>query len=144
MAYDRNNIFAKILRGEAPAQRVWEDAQTIAILDVMPQSDGHTLVLPKSPAENLFDLDDDGMAAVMRTSRLIARGLKVAFEPDGVLLMQFNGAAAGQTVFHFHMHVVPRYADKALRTHGRGFADAGLLADQATRLRAALERMPAS
>jgi histidine triad (HIT) family protein len=138
MAYDPSNIFARILRGEAPAHKVFEDEHTLAILDVMPQSDGHTLVLPKRAAENLFELDDVHAAAVMRTSRLLARVLKDVFQADGITLMQFNGAAAGQTVFHFHMHVVPRYEGKPLRSHGRSFADQALLAGQAERIRAAL------
>lgn len=138
MAYDPDNIFAKILRGDAPCHRVYEDAATLAFLDVMPQSDGHTLVLPKVAAENLFDLDDAALATVLRTGRRVAVALRDVFRPAGVTLMQFNGAEAGQTVFHFHLHVLPRYAGQPLRSHGRGFADAGLLADQAARLRAAL------
>ena len=139
MAYDPNNIFARILRGELPAHKVHEDDATIAILDVMPQSDGHTLVIPKSAAENLFELDDAAAAAAMRTGRRVARAMRVAFQPDGVTLMQFNGAEAGQTVFHFHLHVVPRYAGQPLRAHGRGFADPAVLAEQAARLKAALD-----
>ena len=106
MAYDPNNIFAKILRGEVPSHKVWEDAATIAILDVMPQSDGHTLIIPKTPAENLFDLDTGMAEAVMRTGQRLALAVRRAFHPDGVTLMQFNGAEAGQTVFHFHLHVM--------------------------------------
>jgi histidine triad (HIT) family protein len=138
MAYDSNNIFARILRGEAPCHRVYEDAATLAFLDVMPQSDGHTLVLPKAAAENLFELDDAAAAAVMRTGKRVALALREAFRPDGLTVMQFNGADAGQTVFHFHLHLIPRYAGQPLRSHGRGMADAGLLAEQAARLRAVL------
>jgi histidine triad (HIT) family protein len=138
MAYDPNNIFAKILRGEIPAYRVYEDAQTIAFLDVMPQSDGHTLVLPKAPAENLFDLDPDMAAAVIRTTQKVARAVRSAMNADGITLMQFNGPVAGQTVFHFHMHIVPRYADQPLRSHGRKMADAAVLEEHARRIRAAL------
>jgi histidine triad (HIT) family protein len=139
VAYDPANIFAKILRGEVPAHKVWEDDRTLAILDAMPQSDGHTLVLPKFPAENLFDLDPEVAAAVMRTGQRLAVAVRRAFEPDGVTLMQFNGAEAGQTVFHFHLHIVPRYAGQPLRSHGRGFADPAVLTGHAARLRAALE-----
>lgn len=139
MAYDPNNIFARILRGEMTANKVHEDDLTIAIMDVMPQSDGHALVIPKAPAENLFDLDVAMAEAVMRTGQRVALAMRHAFQPDGVTLMQFNGAEAGQTVFHFHLHVVPRYAGRPLRKHGRGFADPALLADQAGKLRAALE-----
>jgi histidine triad (HIT) family protein len=141
VAYDPNNIFAKILRGEVPSHKVWEDDATIAILDVMPQSDGHTLVIPKAPAENLFELDTPMLEAVTRTGQRMALAVRRAFQPDGVTLMQFNGAEAGQTVFHFHLHVVPRYAGQPLRSHGRGFADPAMLATRAAQLRTALESL---
>ena len=139
MAYDPKNIFAKILRGEIPAHKIYEDASTIAILDVMPQSDGHTLIIPKAEAENLFDLEPEMAEAVIRVGQQIARAVRTAFRPDGVTLMQFNGAEAGQTVFHFHLHVIPRYAGQPLRAHGRGFADPAVLTEHAARLRAVLE-----
>lgn len=139
MAYDANNIFARILRGEVPAHRVHEDEQTVAFMDVMPQADGHTLVLPKAPVENLFELDDEMAAAVMHTVRRVAAAVKTAFDADGITLMQFNGPAAGQTVFHFHMHILPRHADRPLRGHGRTMADQALLAEHARRIRAALD-----
>ncbi len=138
MAYDPNNIFAKILRGEVASCRVYEDEHTLAIMDVMPQADGHTLVLPKSPAENIFDLDPDAATAVIRTAQKIARGVRTAFAADGVTLMQFNGAAAGQTVFHFHLHVLPRHADRPLHSHGRRMADPATLEEHARRIREAL------
>lgn len=138
MAYDSGNIFAKILRGEVPAYRVYEDAQTLAFMDVMPQSDGHTLVLPKAPAENIFDLEPEMAAAVMRSGQKIARAVQCAFAADGVTLMQFNGPVAGQTVFHFHLHVLPRYADQPLRNHGRKMADSALLQEHAERIKRAL------
>ena len=141
MAYDDNNIFAKILRGEAPAFQVYEDTHNIAILDVMPQSDGHTLVLPKASAENLFDLENEAADAMIRAVKVVARGVRDAFEPDGLRLMQFNGGAAGQTVFHFHMHIVPCYEDRPMRGHGRGMADATILEDHAEKLRAALAQL---
>ena len=141
MAYDPNNIFARILRGEVPSHKVFEDDDTIAILDVMPQSDGHTLIIPKTPAENLFDLDTGMAEAVMRTGQRLALAVLRAFHPDGVTLMQFNGAEAGQTVFHFHLHVIPRYAGQPLRSHGRGFADPAVLAEQAMHLKAALDSL---
>jgi len=141
VAYDPNNIFAKILRGEVPSQKVYEDDATIAILDVMPQSDGHTLVIPKAPAENLFELDAASLEAVIRTGQRMALAVRRAFHPDGITLLQFNGAEAGQTVFHFHLHVVPRYAGQPLRSHGRGFADPAVLAGQAAQLRTALEAL---
>jgi histidine triad (HIT) family protein len=138
MAYDSNNMFARILRGEAPCHRIYEDAATLAFLDVMPQADGHSLVLPKAAVENLFELDDDAAAAVMRTGRRVALALREVYRPDGLTVMQFNGAEAGQTVFHFHLHLVPRFAGQPLRSHGRGMADGQLLAGQAARLRAVL------
>ena len=138
MAYDPKNIFAKILRGEIPAHKVYEDESTLAILDVMPQSEGHTLVIPRAAAEDLFDLDPAMGAAVMRTGQRVALALRRAFQPEGLTLMQFNGAEAGQTVFHFHLHLIPRYAGQPLRTHGRAMADQAMLAQHAERLRAVL------
>lgn len=138
MAYDQNNIFAKILRGEMPAQKFYEDELTIAILDVMPQSEGHSLVIPKCAAENIFELQPEYASAVMRSGQLVARTVRDVFQADGITLMQFNGVEAGQTVFHFHLHVIPRYAGRPLRSHGRGMADPGMLAGQAARLRTAL------
>ncbi len=138
MAYDDTNIFAKILRGEIPAYRVYEDDRTFAMLDIMPQSDGHTLVLPKSPAENLFDLDPDSATAVILSTQRVARAIQAAFSPDGMLLQQFNGTAAGQTVFHFHMHIVPRYENQPLRGHSRNMADSELLERHADKIRQAL------
>jgi histidine triad (HIT) family protein len=138
MAYDDSNIFAKILRGEMPAYIVYEDDDTLAMLDIMPQADGHTLVLPRAPAENLFDLNDAAAAAVMRTARRIAVAAKQAFGADGIRIMQFNGEAAGQTVFHYHLHVIPCQAGHALRGHGRGMAEAKTLELHAQRIRAAL------
>ncbi len=123
MAYDSNNIFAKILREEIPACRVYEDDATLAFMDVMPQSPGHTLVIPKKPAENLFDLDIAAGTAVLSTAKLVARAVKEAFRADGIMLNQFNGTAAGQTVFHFHIHIVPRYEGVPLRAHTATWKD---------------------
>lgn len=141
MAYDENNIFAKILREEMPASRVYEDAHAVAFLDVMPQSSGHTLVIPKARAENLFDLDPEVAAQVFRSTQIVARGVREAFKPDGIMLQQFNGPAAGQSVFHFHLHIVPRYEGVPLRSHGAGMADSAELEEQAERLRRALVKM---
>ena len=138
MAYDPNNVFARILRGELPAEKFFEDERTIAILDAMPQSDGHSLIIPRCAAENIFELDPAYASAVMHAGQQIARTVRDVFQADGITLMQFNGAEAGQSVFHFHMHVIPRYAGRLLRKHGRGFANPALLAEQAARLRAAL------
>jgi len=140
MAYDTNNIFAKILRGEIPAISVYEDDATLAFMDVMPQSPGHTLVIPKSPAENLFDLDIDVGKDVLRTAQHVARAVKDAFKADGIMLNQFNGPAAGQTVFHFHLHIVPRYEDVPLRRHTGDMENFEVLEGQAKKIRAALTK----
>jgi len=139
MAYDDSNIFAKILRGEAPAFSVYEDEHCLAFLDAMPQSDGHTLVLPKATTIDLFDIEPDDMRTLIVAVQHVARGVRKAFEPDGIRLMQFNGSAAGQTVFHFHMHIMPCYEGIAARGHGRDFADADTLERHAAMIRAALE-----
>jgi len=138
MAYDSNNIFAKILRGEIPAFSVYEDDATLAFMDVMPQSPGHTLVIPRSAAENLFDLDIEVGKSVLRTTQLVARAVREAFKADGIMLNQFNGPAAGQTVFHFHMHIVPRYENVPLRPHTGDMENAEVLEDQASKIRATL------
>ncbi len=139
MAYDSNNVFARILRGEIPAHKVHEDEHTLAFMDVMPQSDGHTLVIPKAPAENVFDLPPDALAATILATQRVARAVKKAFNPPGVMLVQLNGAAAGQSVFHIHFHIVPRYEGFDLRFHARDMADPKLLADHAARVRAAFD-----
>ena len=141
MSYDDNNIFAQIIRGEAPAYRVFEDDNTVAFLDVMPQSKGHTLVLPKTPAKNLFDLDDESAAKWIRIVRIVATGVDRAFSPDGIRLMQLNRPAAGQTVFHIHMHIIPVYEGVPFRPHGSGMADATELESSAEQLRSALENL---
>jgi histidine triad (HIT) family protein len=139
MAYDRNNVFARILRGEIPAHKVCEDAHTLAFMDVMPQADGHTLVIPKHPAENLFDLSPDALAATILTTQRVARAVQKAFDAPGIMLVQLNGAPAGQSVFHIHFHIVPRHAGIDLRFHARDMADHGILAEHANRVRAALD-----
>ncbi len=139
MPYDRNNVFARILRGEIPAHKVYEDEHTLAFMDVMPQSDGHALVIPKVEAENLFDLPAPALAATILTTQRVARAVRKAFDAPGVMVAQLNGGAAGQSVFHIHFHVVPRYEGLDLRFHARDMADPALLADHAARVRAALE-----
>jgi histidine triad (HIT) family protein len=139
MAYDTDNVFARILRGEIPAHRVWEDEHTLAFMDVMPQADGHTLVIPKSEAENLFDLPGPMLAATILTTQRVARAVRRAFAAPGILIAQLNGAAAGQSVFHIHFHVLPRHEGLDLRFHARGMADPATLAEHALRVRAALE-----
>lgn len=139
MSYDSNNIFGKILRGEIPCHKVYEDAHTLAFMDVMPQADGHTLVIPKMPSRNLLDADPKDLGALMATVRKIANAAKAAFGSEGVLIQQFNEPAAGQTVFHLHFHVLPRHEGMPLRPHSGKMADHTLLADHAARIRAALE-----
>lgn len=139
MVYDPNNVFARILRGEIPAHKVCEDERTLAFMDVMPQADGHTLVIPKHPAENLFDLPADDLAATLRTTQRVARAVRKAFDAPGIMIAQLNGAAAGQSVFHIHFHVVPRHAGIDLRFHARDMADPARLAEHAERVRAALD-----
>jgi histidine triad (HIT) family protein len=139
MAYDTNNVFARILRGEVPAHKVLEDEHTLAFMDVMPQADGHALVIPKHAAENLFDLPADALAATILTTQRVARAVKQAFDAPGILIAQLNGPAAGQSVFHVHFHVVPRHAGLDLRFHARDMADPAVLAEHAARVRAALD-----
>ena len=138
MAYDPNNIFAKILRGEIPSVKVYEDDRTLAFMDVMPQADGHTLVIPKEPAENLFDLSAEGAAALMVTTQKVARAVRKAMDAPGIYLMQLNGADAGQSVFHVHFHIIPRMGGVSLRPHEGGMADIGQLEAIAVRIRGAM------
>lgn len=116
MSYDNNNPFARILRGELPCVKVAEDDATVAIMDLMPQADGHVLVLPREPAAEIFDLSPESAAACMRMTQRIAIAVRDALQPDGIFIGQFNGRAAGQTVAHVHFHVIPRWEGVALRT----------------------------
>lgn len=138
MAYDTNNIFARMVRGEIPCVRVCEDEQTLAFMDIMPQSDGHTLVIPKIAGETIIDTPPASLAAAIATTQRVARAVQHAFGAPGLVITQFNGAVAGQTVLHLHFHVIPVYASGAWRAHGRVKADAAVLEAQATRIRAAL------
>lgn len=140
MAYDDNNIFAKILRGDAPCIRVHEDDHTLAFMDVMPQSEGHTLVIPKYPAENLFDLDLDYALAMVRTVKKLAPAVKKAVNAPGLMIAQLNGAQAGQTVFHIHTHIIPRWDGIDMKLHAREMADMKELEKLAEKIRAALGR----
>jgi histidine triad (HIT) family protein len=139
MSYDTNNVFAKILRGEIPCHKVHEDAHALAFMDVMPQADGHTLVIPKSPSRNLLDADPAALGPLMASVQRIANAVRKAFGAEGILIQQFNEPAAGQTVFHLHFHILPRNAGTALRPHSGKMADHALLAEHAARIRAALE-----
>lgn len=139
--YDTNNIFARILRGELPCFKIYEDADAIAFMDIMPQADGHALVVPKEAAVDLFGLSEHGAAAAIRATQIVARAVREAFQPDGMVITQFNGAAAGQTVPHVHFHIVPRYADQTLRGHARERQQMDVLKQHAERVIAALAKL---
>ena len=138
-AYDPNNIFAKILRGEFPCYKVYEDDHVLAFLDIMPRAPGHTLVVPKAPARNLLDVKPDDLAHVARVAQKIARAAMTAFKADGITLQQFSEPAGGQVVFHLHMHVMPRHDGIALLPPASRKEDVKVLEDNATRLAAALK-----
>ena len=142
MAYDNDNIFAKILRGEADAHVVLDEEHCLAFMDLMPQSPGHTLIIPREPVENIFDLSADGLSVLIATTQRVARAVKAAFQPAGVMILQLNGADAGQTVFHIHFHVIPRYPGEGLTLHARSIADAVELSEHAARIRTALQTVP--
>jgi histidine triad (HIT) family protein len=138
MPYDSQNIFAKILRGEIPSVKVYEDAKTLAFMDVMPEADGHVLVVPKEGAETILDLSPEGMAAMMATTQKVARAVDRALSPDGILLKQYNRPAAGQSVFHVHFHIVPRWEGVSLAPHGKVMVEASQLEPIAAKIRSAL------
>ena len=138
MTYDRDNIFAKILRGQIPCVKVHEDDKTLAFMDVMPEATGHVLVVPKENAENILDLSAQGMSAMMATVQKVAKAVDKALSPDGILLKQYNRAAAGQTIFHVHFHIVPRFEDDHLAPHAKAMVDAKTLEPIAAQIRSAL------
>ena len=138
-AYDQNNIFAKILRGELPCHKVYEDEKTFAFLDIMPRAPGHTLVLPKAPARNLLDVPPDDLAAVIKVAQKIAQVSVQVFGADGVTIQQFNESAGGQVVFHLHVHVIPRKEGIAMKPPATMKEASDVLAEQAKRLAAALQ-----
>ena len=136
--YDSENIFAKILRGELPAHKVFEDDRAFAFLDIMPRSTGHTLVIPKTPARNILDVDPQMLAYVMQVSQRIAKAARTAFQADGITLQQFNEPAGGQVVFHLHVHVIPRRQGVPLRPAASYKEKPEVLAEQAKALTQAL------
>ena len=138
MSYDPSNIFGKILRGEIPAHRVYEDDTALVMMDIFPQSRGHTLIVPKAPSRNLLDADPVALAAVIPLVQKVARAAKQATGADGIRLAQFNEAPAGQTVFHLHFHVIPVYEGIPLGAHGAGKAEDAELAALARDIAAAL------
>ena len=139
MAYDPDNIFAKILRGEAPAFKVYEDEHSLSFMDVMPQVPGHTLVIPKDTAENIHDADPDILGATMRTVQLVSGAVKRAFDAPGIMIAQLNGQAAGQTVFHLHFHILPRREGLEFKLHAREMGDMKELEEHARLVRQQLE-----
>ncbi|MEH2469536.1 histidine triad (HIT) family protein [Nitrobacteraceae bacterium AZCC 2161] len=140
-AYDPNNIFAKILRGEFPCYKVYEDDHVLAFLDIMPRTPGHTLVIPKVPARNILDISQEDFAHVARGAHKIAQAAKQAFKADGMTIAQYSEASGGQVVFHFHMHVMPRHDNVGLLPPASRKEDPNVLEDNATALIAALKAL---
>jgi histidine triad (HIT) family protein len=138
MAYDTNNVFARILRGELPAHKVYEDADTFAFLDIMPRCEGHTLVIPKAPLRTIFDANGDQLAACMRTVQRVGAAAVKAFAADGMTLLQSNEGAGGQVVFHLHFHIMPRWEGRSLGPAGTRSEKPEALAANAEKIRKAL------
>ncbi|WP_332693075.1 HIT family protein [Devosia sp.] len=138
MSYDPSNIFGKILRGEIPAHKVYEDDVALVMMDLFPQSRGHTLIVPKAPSRNLLDADPATLTAVIPLVQNVAKAVKAATSADGIRVVQFNETPAGQTVFHLHFHIIPVYEGVPLGVHGGGKAEDGELAMLARDIAAAL------
>ena len=141
MSYDPNNIFAKILRGEAPCTKLFEDDVSLAFLDVMPRADGHTLVIPKVPARNIFDIVPGDLARLMPAVQKVARAVKAGMGAEGLTIQQFNEVAGGQQVFHLHFHVLPRWTGVAVRPPYGPVHTAEALRQHAERIIAAFARV---
>ncbi|WP_164660053.1 HIT family protein [Tropicibacter sp. Alg240-R139] len=137
MTYDPDNIFAKILRDDIPSNRVYEDDDTVAFMDIMPRADGHLLVIPKTPCRNVLDATPEQLAAVIMTVQKLSQAVKTAFDADGVTIQQFNEAAGGQEVFHLHFHVLPRHQGVPVRAPGT-MGDFDEIAQHADKIRSAL------
>jgi len=137
-SYDDSNVFARILRGELPAERLYEDDETLAIMDIMPRGPGHCLVIPKAASRNILDVEAGSLAAVMATTQKVARAVIKAFDADGVTIQQFNEPAGGQVVFHLHVHVIPRFDGVAMKPHTGTMEDMGVIKANAEKIRAAL------
>ena len=138
MSYDNDNVFAKILRNELPSERVYEDAQTLAIMDVMPRADGHVLVIPKTPARNMLDATLEQLASCMASLQKVSQATMQAFGAEGVTILQCNEAAGGQVVFHLHFHVLPRHQGVKLGRPGSEMEKPEVLKANADKIRAAL------
>lgn len=139
-SYDPNNIFAKILRGELPAHKVYENDKAFAFLDIMPRAPGHTLVIPKAAARTILDIAADELGELIKATQTVARAAVKVFSADGLTIQQFNEAAGGQVVFHLHVHVIPRKVGVALKPPASFKEDPAVLSDQALRLAAALKQ----
>ena len=137
MAYDDQNVFARILRGELPCEKVYEDEHALAFMDIMPRADGHVLVIPKAKARNILDVEPGDLAELIKAVQKVARAVKAGMKADGLTIQQFNEPAGGQIVFHIHFHVLPRWDGVALRPPGQ-MADSKVLAGHAEKIRAAL------
>ena len=137
--YDPNNVFAKILRGEMPCEKIYEDEHTLAFMDIMPRADGHVLVIPKNPARNLLDADPQDLGRAMVAVQKLARAVKAGMKADGITVQQFNESAGGQVVFHLHFHILPRWQGVALRPHTGAMAPKEDLQRYADAIRAALK-----
>jgi histidine triad (HIT) family protein len=138
-AYDHDNIFARMLRGDVPCHRVLDDEVALAFMDIFPQAPGHTLVIPRIAARNLLDFPPDALGPYMMRVQRVAAAVERAMKPDGLMITQFNGAPAGQTVFHLHFHIIPRFEGQALGRHGAGAqAEAETLKAQANAIARAL------
>lgn len=143
MTYDSGNIFARILAGEAKSHRVYDDEHVLAIMDVMPRADGHTLVLPRTQAVDFLDLPGDTVPGVFAATQRLSRAVKEAFAADGVLVKLHNGSAAGQVIFHMHVHVIPCHQGQPMKPPGHALADDEVLAEHARLIREALARQAA-
>lgn len=135
MAYEQDNIFAKILRGEAPAFKVYETEHALAFMDIMPQVDGHTLVVPKDDAENLHDANPEILGETIKVVQTVADAVKKAFDAPGIMIAQLNGPAAGQTVFHLHFHILPRFEGLEFKLHAREMGNMDQLKAHAEKIR---------
>ncbi len=144
MSYDSDNIFAKILRGETPAFKVYETGQALAFMDVMPQVPGHTLVIPKDSAEGLHDVDPAILGGTIQAVQTVADAVKQAFDAPGIMIAQLNGPAAGQTVFHMHFHIMPRFQGLEFKLHAREMEDFAILEAHAEQIRACLTKQRAN
>jgi histidine triad (HIT) family protein len=140
MKYDDENIFAKILRGEIPSVKVFENEQVLVFMDIMPRSSGHLLVIPKSKARNILDINIDQLHAVIDTVQMMAKLVMKALKADGVTIQQFNEAPGGQEVFHLHFHVIPRYSGERMGPPGQMVKDMSVLADQAKKISKLLDQ----